>query len=96
MSLLGAALAGQGRFGEAEPLLLDGYQGLGERAETIPPEYRDERLREALERVVDFYETWDAAEPGKGYAEKAAEYRAALSEMQTNPEGTDAEPLEVP
>jgi len=33
-------------------------------------------------RVVALYESWDAAEPGKGYAEKAAQWRAKLAASQ--------------
>jgi hypothetical protein len=31
-----------------------------------------------IARIVSVYEAWDAAEPGKGYAEQAAEWRAKL------------------
>ena len=31
------------------------------------------------------YESWDAAEPGTGYAEKAAEWQAKLEEEGTKP-----------
>ena len=30
------------------------------------------------DRLVQLYEAWDTAEPGKGYADKAAEWRAKL------------------
>jgi len=96
MSLLGAALAGQGRFDEAEPFLLDGYQGLAKQGELISPEYRDERRREAVGRIINLYGAWDAAEPGKGYAEKATKYRAALAQMGMKPDSSDAQPQEVP
>ncbi len=33
---------------------------------------------EAIQRVVDLYEAWNTAEPGKGYDAKAAEWRAKL------------------
>jgi hypothetical protein len=33
--------------------------------------------------MVELYDSWDAAEPGKGYAEKAAEWRAKLDELGT-------------
>lgn len=50
-----------------------------------------QRVREAGERVVRLYELWDAAEPGKGYDTKAAEWRAtlesALAAGQTNQPG---------
>lgn len=33
-----------------------------------------------LQRLVRLYKSWDAPEPDKGYADKAAEYRAMLSQ----------------
>ena len=32
----------------------------------------------ARTRMVELYDLWDAAEPGKGYADKAAEWRKKL------------------
>jgi tetratricopeptide (TPR) repeat protein len=84
MSLLGAAFVGQGRWVEAERLLMDGYTALEERRLSIPEDVRDTRLQEALERIVRLFESWDAAEPGKGYAEKAAQWRAKLEETSKN------------
>ena len=46
-------------------------------------EFVGDDVPEALERIIKFYEAWDAAEPGKGYAEKAAEWRAKLPEDDT-------------
>ncbi|HEY1341859.1 MAG TPA: hypothetical protein VGF59_30310, partial [Bryobacteraceae bacterium] len=39
-SMLGASLAGLGRYIEAEPLLTAGYQGMLDRQSSIPAEYR--------------------------------------------------------
>jgi tetratricopeptide (TPR) repeat protein len=36
------------------------------------------RTVKTVEQLAALYETWDAAEPGKGYAEKAAEWRVKL------------------
>jgi hypothetical protein len=60
MGQLGAALAGQKRHAEAEPLLIDGYEGMKARAARIPGPHR-RRLPEAAARIVPFYEagaTW--------------------------------------
>ena len=46
--------------------------------------------REMLESLVRLSEYWDAAEPGKGYAEKAAEWRA-LNAPRTPPAQTPSE-----
>jgi tetratricopeptide (TPR) repeat protein len=66
-SRLGEAIAGQGRFEEAEPFLVDAYTKMK------PPNapWPLSRKREALERVVKLYEAWDKPE-------KAAEWRARL------------------
>ena len=79
MSLLGASLAGQDKFTEAEPLLLDAYNQMKDNAETIPNQYRDERIREALERIVNLYESW-------GKPDEAAKYRALLPSGMANEE----------
>jgi tetratricopeptide (TPR) repeat protein len=66
-SLLGAALAGQRKYAEAEPLLLDGYQGLTEHEENMSA--WDRRfVRQALDRLVQFYTDW--AQPDKAVAWK--------------------------
>ena len=56
-SLLGAALLGQKKYVAAEPLLLQGYQGMKERAARIPKDCRV-RLPEALKRLVQLYGAW--------------------------------------
>jgi serine/threonine protein kinase len=62
MSQLGDALLGQGRFAEAEPLVVRGYEGMKARERTIVPGARP-RLTEAAARVVRLYEAW--GQPGK-------------------------------
>jgi eukaryotic-like serine/threonine-protein kinase len=53
-SLLGASLAGQKKYPEAEPLLLKGYRGMLERKERIavPDWYHLDRAREWIVRLV--------------------------------------------
>lgn len=70
-SLLGAALAGERKYAEAESLLLSGYEGLKERESKIPKPFQVMRLREAVERIAGLYEAW-------GKPEKSAEWRARL------------------
>jgi tetratricopeptide (TPR) repeat protein len=69
-SLLGASLAGQERYMEAEPLLVSGYQGMSQRAASIPMESR-RVLPQAGERIVQLYKQWEKPE-------KAAEWRDRL------------------
>ena len=66
-SLLGASLAGQKKYAEAEPLLLEGYQGMRERKDQIdvPDRYHLDRAHEWL---VQLYQSW-------GKPAKAAEWR---------------------
>src|SRR5262249_21840934 len=57
-SLLGGSLLGQKNLAEAEPLLLQGYEGMHERASQIPVGAKN-RLVEAAQRLVDLYVAWD-------------------------------------
>jgi eukaryotic-like serine/threonine-protein kinase len=64
-SLLGASLAGEKKYAEAEPLLLEGYHGMLARIEQIgvPDRFQLDRAREW---TVQLYKAW-------GKPEKAAE-----------------------
>jgi hypothetical protein len=53
-SRLGHALAGQGKFTEAEALLLEGYAGLN--ADELTP---GDGIRQAIERIINLYESWE-------------------------------------
>jgi eukaryotic-like serine/threonine-protein kinase len=61
-SLLGSSLAGQGRYQEAEPLLLDGYAAMAERRTRIPALDRSYLVRSG-EAIVSLYRAWK--QPGK-------------------------------
>ena len=78
-SLLGAALAGQGKYAEAEPLLVNGYNEMKDDPRVQPPTATLDRKREALERIVRLYEAWEAAEPGQGHREKAVDWRTRFT-----------------
>jgi serine/threonine protein kinase/TolA-binding protein len=56
-SLLGASLAGQKKYAAAEPLLLEGYEGMltRERRIAVPDRYHIDRAREW---IVQLYEAW--------------------------------------
>ena len=70
MSQLGGALLGQGRYAEAEPLVIDGYEGMKARAARIPPA-GEVSVSEAAERVIRLYQAW-------GKPQKAAEWKVKL------------------
>jgi tetratricopeptide (TPR) repeat protein len=53
--LLGAALFGQRRYAQAEPLLLSGYEGLSQRAKWIPPDQKRTQLALPLAELVHLY-----------------------------------------
>ena len=61
-SLLGASLAGQKKYAEAEPLLLEGYRGMLARKDRmdVPDRYHLDRAHESL---VQLYQAW--GKPGK-------------------------------
>lgn len=54
-SRLGETLLGQEKFAEAEPILLDGYEGLKQQEAMVPNEAKP-RLIEAIERLVRLYQ----------------------------------------
>jgi eukaryotic-like serine/threonine-protein kinase len=56
-SLLGASLIALHRFAEAEPLLLDGYDGMMQRKPSIPAEQLP-KLDEVKRAIVDLYQAW--------------------------------------
>ena len=47
MSQLGAALAGQGKYADAEPMLIDGFEGLVAREKDGPARLRKEAIAAA-------------------------------------------------
>ena len=77
-SVLGECLTALGRYDEAEPLVLESY----ERLKTVQGETGAE-TRKVLRRIIKLYEAWHAADPNRGYAEKAAEWRAKLPKEET-------------
>ena len=66
-SVLGASLLRQGKYAEAEPLLIGGYRGMIERQASIPAQNRD-ALEEGRQWIVQLYRAW-------GKPEQLAEWR---------------------
>ena len=70
---LGAAQTGQARFEVAERNLLEAHDDLGK-----SPGAEERRLRECAQALVSLYRAWNSAEPGRGHAEQAAEWKQTL------------------
>ena len=66
LNLLGAALLGQKKHAEAEPLLVRANQGLKQRETNLPAPWRVGLLNQAAERIVQLYDD-------SGESHKAAE-----------------------
>jgi serine/threonine protein kinase len=81
-SLLGAALLGQKNYTDAAPLLLQGYEGFRTQADKIPPAVRQQRLIEALERLVQLYDAWDKKDEAVRWRKKLDEAKAAEKKPQ--------------
>jgi tetratricopeptide (TPR) repeat protein len=69
-SILGGVLSGQKRYAEAEPLLLEGYEGM--RARTAKIRAGSSHLADAAVRLVELY-------TATGSTEKAEEWRKKLA-----------------
>ncbi|MBL8823176.1 MAG: serine/threonine protein kinase [Planctomycetia bacterium] len=68
--LLGAALLGQKKYADAEPLILTGYEGMKQREAKIPQLVKV-RISEALDRLIQLYtESNNPDEAKKWQAEK--------------------------
>jgi tetratricopeptide (TPR) repeat protein len=57
-SVLGDAILGQKKYADAEPLLLQGYEGMKLREAQIPPNGK-QWLTQSLERLVRLYQAWN-------------------------------------
>ena len=75
-SLLGECLSAQGKLQEAEPLLIDGYQGLKARAQTLAVPDRKRLLSDALQRLIAHCES--ASRP-----DEVTRWRAELEQLQS-------------
>jgi serine/threonine protein kinase len=78
-SMVGGALLGQKEYADAEPLLIEGYEGLLKLQAQIPPQGRP-RLDEARARLVELYEA-------TGEKEKAEKYRNKAKSAPPSPDG---------
>ncbi len=76
-SLLGVSLAGQKKYAEAEPLLLNGYRNMLQREAAIPAESRS-AVEEARGRIGRLYQDW-------GMPDKAAAWREEIQKGKAEP-----------
>jgi tetratricopeptide (TPR) repeat protein/tRNA A-37 threonylcarbamoyl transferase component Bud32 len=85
-SMLGEALLGQKKYAEAELLLLKGYEGMRAREKTIPTTGGAERfLREAIERLVQFYEAQDKKEDAAKWKKELEAVKSAEKQPMSKP-----------
>jgi tetratricopeptide (TPR) repeat protein len=75
---LGAALLGQGRRADAEPLLRTGYEGMRARADRIPPPSRF-RLAQSLDRLIAWGEAAGKADEVKAWKAERAKLDAGAA-----------------
>ena len=61
-SLLGSTYLNQGKFEQARPLLIEGYEGMKQRADSIPINNRQQRLVEAIDRLIELYQKLEKPE----------------------------------
>jgi serine/threonine-protein kinase len=71
MSLLGEALLGQGKYDEAESLVVPGYEGMKVRTASFQGRFWSRRRSDAARRIFKLYEAW-------GKPEQAAAWKAKL------------------
>ncbi len=69
VSILGAVFCGQKNYTQAEPLLLEGYEGM-KRREALLLAIWKRRMGEAGQRVVHFYEVTNQPEKARAWREK--------------------------
>ncbi len=77
-SLLGAALWGQSKFDEAEPLLLEGYEGMLEREQAIPA--KEEHLRPAIHRLIRLYRSIDQPDKVRQWEAESDRHNSTLKD----------------
>jgi len=90
-SMVGGSLLGQQKYAQAEPLLLSGYEGMKEREATIPGLGKP-RLKEALQRLVQLFESTNRPD-------QAAEWKKKLEDFErtgTNRVASGAAPKPPP
>ena len=76
---MGASLAGQKKFGDAEPLLLEGYQGMAVRKNQMGAPY-SYHLERANDWVVQLYQAWGKPDKAVDSQQRAIAMNGAAKE----------------
>lgn len=79
-SMLGGVLLGMKKYGESEPLLLKGYEGMKAREKTIP-EQGKMRIPEAIDRLIELYTIQNKPDEAKKWKAERAKYPAELAPL---------------
>ena len=77
-SQVGAALLGQKRYADAEPLLRAAYQGLTADPKAVPAAGK-QRLTQTVERLAALYTRWGKSDEGARWRAERAKYPPELA-----------------
>src|SRR5262249_20841275 len=87
---LGATLLGQKKYAEAEPLVLNGYEGLKQRAATIPLQEKF-CLTDAHKWMIDLYEGWGQKNKSDQWRQEMLSTLVAIQPMLTESRSQSAD-----
>jgi hypothetical protein len=79
--VLGICLLGQKKYANAQPLLKQGYEGMKQRKQTIPPAGQA-RVAEAVERLVQLYEAQKNPVEAERWRKELAARKAAAKDAK--------------
>jgi tetratricopeptide (TPR) repeat protein len=94
-SMLGGALLGQKHYQAAEPLLIQGYEGMLKLEPTIPLPVRF-YLTDALERLVEVYEALGKPEEARKWRQELEKRRQGIKPVQAEVASSPAVPVVGP
>jgi tRNA A-37 threonylcarbamoyl transferase component Bud32 len=77
---VGESLAGQGKYADAEPLLVASYEGLQAREAKLPPDIQ-RRPAEVLGFLVRFYDDWGKPDQAAAWRTRSEERRKAAERI---------------
>ena len=80
-SLLGASLAGQKKYAEAEPLLRSGFDGMKQRLGSIPA-FNRFRVEETAKQILTLYQDWGKADQAAAWQETLRTAKHSLASAE--------------